>query len=196
LAHFNRHAVAVALLSDLIAMEVDVEYPEGAFTAGLLHDIGKLLIAVSFPSEFLDIDNLTGADWEKETGFEELILGVRHADLSAAALERWNLPAPIREAVAGHHDALGTGRIRLSGVVTWPMPQPTRSAMGVAPPWLPRTMPPKSSPRRCRRNGPRRCWPSSAAPSAPSASSSSPSGSRPAPLPASRQVDLVKSPPV
>lgn len=117
MAHFNRHAVAVALLSDLIAMEVDVEYPEGAFTAGLLHDIGKLLIAVSFPSEFLDIDNLTGADLEKETGFEELILGVRHADLSAAALERWNLPAPIREAVAGHHDALGTGRIRLSGVV-------------------------------------------------------------------------------
>ncbi len=116
-AHFNRHAVAVAQLSDLIAVELDIEYAEGAFTAGLLHDIGKLLIAVSFPSEYLDIDQLAGSDWRKEMAFEELILGFRHAELSAAALERWDLPAPIREAVARHHGAPDGDRSALAGVV-------------------------------------------------------------------------------
>jgi len=46
---FNAHSLAVAVLSDLIALDMPVPYPEGAFTAGLLHDVGKLLIAIGIP---------------------------------------------------------------------------------------------------------------------------------------------------
>src|SRR6266481_4601851 len=49
---FNAHSLAVAVLSDLIALDMPVPYPEGAFTAGLLHDVGKLLIAIGMPAEF------------------------------------------------------------------------------------------------------------------------------------------------
>src|SRR4051794_5103825 len=49
---FNVHSLAVAVLADLVVLETPVPYPEGAFTAGLLHDVGKLLIAVAMPSQF------------------------------------------------------------------------------------------------------------------------------------------------
>ena len=49
---FNAHSLAVAVLSDQAALELPVPYPEGAFTAGLLHDVGKLLIAVALPERF------------------------------------------------------------------------------------------------------------------------------------------------
>src|ERR1700704_1051352 len=49
---FNANSLAVAVLSDLVALEAPVPYPEGAFTAGLLHDVGKLLIAVAMPEQF------------------------------------------------------------------------------------------------------------------------------------------------
>jgi HD-like signal output (HDOD) protein len=109
--------VAAAILADLAAVETRVEYAEGAFTAGLLHDVGKLLIAITFPAEFVEIDRAAGGDWRREESCEETILGLRHAELSAAALARWNLPAPITEAVKDHHAPLNGAPLGLAGVV-------------------------------------------------------------------------------
>jgi HD-like signal output (HDOD) protein len=44
-ARFNTHSAGTAILSDLLVQHLDVEYPEGAFIGGLLHDIGLLLVA-------------------------------------------------------------------------------------------------------------------------------------------------------
>jgi putative nucleotidyltransferase with HDIG domain len=102
-ARFNLHSAAAATLADLIAQVLPVEYPEGAFTAGLLHDFGKLLIATEFPVEFETISALLEVE---EAGIEECereVAGISHAELSAAALARWNLPLPIQNAVKRHH---------------------------------------------------------------------------------------------
>jgi HD-like signal output (HDOD) protein len=115
--HFNRHSTAVAMLADLVAVETNAEYAEGAFTAGLLHDMGKLLIAMALPEEFLEINRPAEADWREEAAHEETILGLGHADLSAAALRHWNLPAPIVEAVRCHHARPAEGRLALSSVL-------------------------------------------------------------------------------
>src|SRR5438874_526997 len=53
---FNVHSLAVAVLSDLVVLEAPVPYPEGAFTAGLLHDVGKLLIAAA--DHYININGL------------------------------------------------------------------------------------------------------------------------------------------
>ena len=98
-------------------LETNVEYAEGAFTAGLLHDIGKLLIATALPEEFAEINRLAEGDWRGEAAHEQEILGLNHADLSAAALTHWNLPAPIVEAVRCHHEPPGEGRLALSSVL-------------------------------------------------------------------------------
>ncbi|MBI4873516.1 MAG: HDOD domain-containing protein [Acidobacteria bacterium] len=97
---FNRHAVAVAMLADLLALETGVPDGEGAFSAGLLHDLGKLLMAITLP----DCD-------------EEALPGWTHADLSAAALQCWNLPAPIVEAVRHHHRPPAGGPLSLDTLV-------------------------------------------------------------------------------
>jgi len=115
--HFNGHSTAVAMLADLVALETNAEYAEGAFTAGLLHDMGKLLIATALPEEFKEINRLAEADWREEAVHEEAILGLSHADLSAAALRHWNLPAPIVEAVGCHHAPPAEGRLALSSVL-------------------------------------------------------------------------------
>ena len=103
-ARFNLHATAVAIVSDLLAQKVPVVYPEGAFAAGLLHDIGLLLIVTALPREFRQIQRrylLHGGPLEE---CEREVLGIGHAEISAAALAAWNLPEPIQKAVRYHHN--------------------------------------------------------------------------------------------
>lgn len=103
MARFNLHSVAAAQLADLLAQRVPVSYPEGAFVAGLLHDVGRLLIALGLPEEYpriverAHLRDCSCADAERD------LLGFTHAELSAEVLVAWNLPAPIQEAVRDHH---------------------------------------------------------------------------------------------
>jgi HD-like signal output (HDOD) protein len=102
---FNMHSAGVAILSDLLAQHVPVTYPEGAFVAGLFHDLGRLLVAVGLPQESARIWQRFGASAKGPAlvECEQAVLGFTHADLSAAAVAFWKLPWPIQAAVAGHH---------------------------------------------------------------------------------------------
>jgi HD-like signal output (HDOD) protein len=102
-AQFNLHGTASAILADLLAVELHVEYPEGAFAAGLLQNIGMLLIAVSQPKEHERIRDLCVRGSQDLSEAERFVLDLDHSELSAEALAQWNLPAPIREAVRFHH---------------------------------------------------------------------------------------------
>ena len=102
MARFNLHSAAVAILSDLLAQRLRVEYPEGAFVAGLLHDIGRLVIALGLPDKHQRISCLQTAG-HKHLDCELEVLGFNHAELSADTLAVWNLPAPILVAVRHHH---------------------------------------------------------------------------------------------
>ena len=118
-ACFNMHSVATAVLADLLSQQVDVPYPEGGFVAGLLHDIGKLVIAVSLPAEYATIVELLKQGDRTATECELEVTGMSHAELSGAVLARWNLPEPIQEAAMFHHspeEAAG-GDLHLSHLV-------------------------------------------------------------------------------
>ena len=123
MASFNLHAAGVAILADLLAQKLHVEYAEGAFAAGLFHDLGWLLVALGCPDEFKQITLLCGHGERWASEYELQVLGVSHADLSADALAVWNLPEPIQSAVRFHKTpeldpAAGRGdRFALSRVI-------------------------------------------------------------------------------
>jgi len=101
--NFNMHSVAVAVLSDRLAQETGVSYPEGAFISGLLHDLGRLLIAAALSVEYAEIARLYAANERTLCECEREVLGFDHAEISATALAAWNLPKPIQAAVLYHH---------------------------------------------------------------------------------------------
>lgn len=116
MARFNMHSAAVAVLSDLLAQRLPVDYPEGAFIAGLLHDSGRLLIALALPAEYDRVLALYGQGRLPLIACEQEILGFTHPELSADALEFWKLPDQVRMAVKDHHDP--PQKLALSSVVS------------------------------------------------------------------------------
>jgi HD-like signal output (HDOD) protein len=105
-SRFNLHSVGTAVMADHLAQVVPVNYPEGAFVAGLFHDFGKMLIATVRPAEFREVMELHALGGRSLPDCEMEILGGDHSRVSSMALERWNLPAPICTAVAYHHAPL------------------------------------------------------------------------------------------
>jgi len=122
-AEFNLHSAATAVLSDLLAQRLPVLYAEGAFVAGLLHDVGRLIIAISLPAEYDRIRRLRQEGGRSRLECEEAVLGFTHPELSAEVVARWNLPGPIQTAVRYHHrvdldhSARKPGEIPLSHVL-------------------------------------------------------------------------------
>jgi len=104
MVRFNRHSAAVAILSDQIAARIPgAEYPEGAFVGGLLHDLGRLLIALGLPEEFGRLVKLHEQSERSWTECELELLGFTHPELSAEALEKWKFPQEVQLAVRDHH---------------------------------------------------------------------------------------------
>ncbi len=97
------HSVAVAIISRKLADHIGLVDPDTVFTAGLLHDIGKVVIARFVEEEFLKIDALsdkTGLSFEEA---EKEVLGVDHAEVGSELLNAWDFPPRIVMAVRFHH---------------------------------------------------------------------------------------------
>lgn len=103
------HAITVAVCAKAMAGRMRACDPDEAFTAGLLHDVGRLVIAVRFRDLYWDT---VGGGTEAEVAGAEPIaalergtFGVDHAEVGGWLLEAWSLPPTIVEAVRQHHEA-------------------------------------------------------------------------------------------
>ncbi|HEY9066416.1 MAG TPA: HDOD domain-containing protein [Burkholderiaceae bacterium] len=109
---FWRHALYSAVSARLVASAVDAD-AEVAFTAGLLHDIGHLVLASGFPDRFSQVLALrAGHESELEQqDAERVLLGLDHAAVGACVTERWHFPKQIVEAIAHHHATRALGAV-------------------------------------------------------------------------------------
>jgi HD-like signal output (HDOD) protein len=96
-SRFNSHSLATAILSDLIARKIPALDAEWTFIAGLMHDIGLLLIASALPQEFKTIVANAESDVQLVEQ-EQALLGFSHFELSAELIARWNFPATVQDA--------------------------------------------------------------------------------------------------
>jgi len=96
------HAVAVAMATKALTMRLRAGDPEEAFTAGLLHDVGRLLLAMRFRDDYWRAVGGAG-EVEAVDRLEAEHLGIDHAEVGSWVLEAWNLPPSIVELVAQHH---------------------------------------------------------------------------------------------
>ena len=97
------HAVQVAAVARVIARQQRQVNADEAFTTGLLHDVGHLVLALRFKELYWDTVR-KATSTEHVAGLEQLNMGVDHAEVGAWLLEAWNLPALMVEAVRRHHD--------------------------------------------------------------------------------------------
>lgn len=100
-----RHAATVGALAGGLAEAEGAprEVIEDARTAGLLHDIGKLLLVATLPVAYTRLAARARAERRPAFELELEELGVTHAEIGAYLLGLWGLPDPIVDAVAWHH---------------------------------------------------------------------------------------------
>jgi putative nucleotidyltransferase with HDIG domain len=115
-----RHTVVTAVISSTLAKRVQV-VEAAAFTAGLLHDIGKLILVSTEGVVYAEVVRNAGYFGPKLVAAETSVLGFNHAALGGRLLTRWGLPAGICHAVELHHQSpAGTAEhARLAGVVNF-----------------------------------------------------------------------------
>jgi len=105
LALHMKHCLKTANSARLIArMESsDSSVADDAFAAGLLMDIGLLVIVQNLPQAFTEARELSRSKKIRMWEAEREVLGVTHAEIGAYLLALWGLPLPIVEAVLHHH---------------------------------------------------------------------------------------------
>ena len=100
-----RHCMTTASFARWITLEEtgNTDLADGVFTAGLLHDMGKLMMAANVPDQYqralalADRAQITDGEAERQS------LGTTHAEVGACLLGLWGLPSSIVEAVVWHH---------------------------------------------------------------------------------------------
>ncbi|HEB57493.1 MAG TPA: HDOD domain-containing protein [Gammaproteobacteria bacterium] len=101
--HFWRHSVYCGVVAQLIAEECKVLHSERLFVAGLLHDIGKLIIAHRLPEQMKIIKERVATEQRFDYEIEQQELGFDHADVGGALLREWKMPPTLCDAVYFHH---------------------------------------------------------------------------------------------
>lgn len=117
MASFWRHSVYCAVLARLIATRCHVLHGERLFVAGLLHDIGQLVILHRVP-DLARVALQRAHDGEEELyQAEQEVLGCDHATVGRVLLEQWKLPSVLCEAVGCHHNVAAAEEARLDAAI-------------------------------------------------------------------------------
>jgi len=100
---FWQHCIGTAILSREICSSVQAPADESDYVGGLVHDVGKIVMAFSFPDHFAEIHRQAESGEHELLDLENQILGIDHAELGAQYLERHHLPEVMVKSARYHH---------------------------------------------------------------------------------------------
>lgn len=115
---FWKHSLACGTCSRLLAMEKRLPKADKFFVAGLLHDMGRLVLFSRAPQQAKEVFELYRNERVLLHEAEKRVLGFDHQEVAAAVMQQWKFPANLVQAVACHHqpEAADTARQEASVV--------------------------------------------------------------------------------
>ncbi len=98
-----QHSLAVAAAARFIAERSKYPAPEVAYTAGILHDVGRAGLDISAPDDFARLMDVFKSDNGLTVAVERETIGIDHAAAGEFMLRHWNLDEKLADAVGRHH---------------------------------------------------------------------------------------------
>ena len=99
-----RHSIAVSLASRAIARELSLPDVEEFAVAGLLHDIGKVILHIEVPEEYREVIKRANTAKQSIWKTESEIMGFDHANIGLWIGEEWTLPTKLTVPIGYHHN--------------------------------------------------------------------------------------------
>ncbi len=96
-----KHSLGCGLMASHLAEACDVDEPNHAYLAGLLHDIGKLVLVQLLKDDYVHL--VTSTPQEQLVDVENEIFGLNHQNVGERCAEKWGFPLDIRKAIGNHH---------------------------------------------------------------------------------------------
>jgi putative nucleotidyltransferase with HDIG domain len=100
---FWQHCIGTAIITREIMSSVQAPMDESDYVAGLVHDVGKIVMAWSFPEHFAEIHRQAAAGTQDLVDIEKEVLGLDHGEVGALYLEHHRLPSVMIESARFHH---------------------------------------------------------------------------------------------
>jgi putative nucleotidyltransferase with HDIG domain len=103
---FWMHSIAVGIISGILAGKQTGVSEERLFVAGVLHDIGKLIMIKHYPAHSVQVMKEAGERACSTQQLEKEIFGFHHARVGSLLLEEWKIPPVLKSIVNYHHKPL------------------------------------------------------------------------------------------
>lgn len=100
---FWQHCIGVAIMTREVISTLEAPADEADYVAGLVHDVGKIVMAAGFPKHFTEIHRRAEETRADLTQLELEILGISHSELGGLYLKNHSLPEVMVEAASFHH---------------------------------------------------------------------------------------------
>ncbi len=102
---FWYHSLLTATLAQRIAQKTGYESRDEAYLSGLLHDVGRLILVSTYPTEHESI-LLKTEDIQNVLWAEKQLIGVTHCEVGAWLVDNWHLDSLMADAIKYHHEPL------------------------------------------------------------------------------------------
>ncbi|HEX7901996.1 MAG TPA: HDOD domain-containing protein [Planctomycetota bacterium] len=103
-AEFWKHSIGCGAAAKVLGRRINYPMLEELFIAGLLHDVGKIVLDQYVPDKFGEVVALVRSRDILISEAETEVLGVTHADVGAWLFEKWNLSKGLTDTVRCHHN--------------------------------------------------------------------------------------------